>query len=759
MRRLAPLFLLLAACTAPAVVDDAGTDAGAIPDSGPPPPPPPSAPAPEPLIGNVDVFLGTGGSGYNDIGSTFPGPQRPFGMIRPGPDTGQEGGAPGFTHCSGYAASDDFITGFSHTRMHGTGTSDYGHVALMPVPAMEDGFLGRNAYMSRFSEETGGPGYYAATLERGSIRAELTATERVAMHRYTFDGGSQAVIVDVGHRMSDQTEVVAGDVEVDAAAREVRGMARITGGYSGRFGGVPIHFVARFDRDFASFGTYADGARTEGATTASGPTSGAWVDFDPSGGAVVHVEVGISFVDAAGALANLDAESAAFDFEAMRAETESIWESWLSRVRIEARHDHDFVRFYSALYHTLLMPTLATDVDGRYRGIDAEVHGAAGFLYYTDFSLWDTYRTLHPWLTLVYPEIQLAFLRSLAQMAADGGAMPRWPLGIGYTGGMLGDPVALVMADSLVKGLSDFDLAGSYDALRRSAFGVAAPTFGGRGNAELYDTLGYVPIESGGWSTSETMEFAYADWAMAILARELGESADVPLFAARAGNWRNAWDPDREFFVGRHEDGRFVESFREERWQDFYSEGNARQYLWLVPHDLPGLAEQLGGRDVMLERLRTFFEESRRERRTFAPPEWYWHGNEPDIHAAFVFTAMGEPEEGGRWSRWVARDWYGDGPTGLPGNDDAGTLSAWLTFATIGVFPITGEEHYLLGSPLSTRTELAIGDGVFVIEAPDASDQAAALSAAALDGSPLENFRLSHAEIAPGSTLRLDMVP
>lgn len=756
MRRLAAvLVVLFGACS-----ESPGTDAGPpVVDAGPPPPPPPSVPAPEPLIGNVDPFIGTGGSGYNDIGSAFPGPQRPFGMVRPSPDTGEEGGAPGFTHCSGYAASDDFITGFSHLRMHGTGTSDYGQIALMPVPAMEDGFVSGNGYMSRFSDESASPGYYAATLERGNIRVELTSTERVAVHRYTFEPGPQAVIVDVGHRMSDQTNVVAGAVEVDSAAREVRGMAQVTGGYSVRFGGVPIYFVARFDRDFESFGTYEDGVRTPGATRATGGASGAWVTFAPAGGSVVRVEVGVSFVDGPGALANLDEETTAFDFDSVRAESESIWETWLSRVRITARHEHDFRRFYTALYHTLLMPTLATDVDGRYRGIDAEVHDAAGYRYYTDFSLWDTYRTLHPWLTLVYPEIQLAFLRSLAQMAVDGGAMPRWPLGIGYTGGMLGDPVALVMADSWVKGITDFDLASSYEALRRSAFGEASPAFGGRGNAEVYDRLGYVPMEAGGWSTSKTMEFAYADWAMAILAEALGESADVPLFAERAGNWRNAWDPEREFFVGRHEDGRFVESFREERWQGWYSEGNAWQYLWLVPHDFAGLAELMGGRDALLDRLRHFFEQSFRERRNAAPPRWYWHGNEPDLHAAFVFTAMGEPEEGGRWSRWVARDWYGDGPTGLPGNDDAGTLSAWLTFATVGLFPITGEEHYLLGSPLSTRTELAVGDGVFVIEAPEASDQAAALSSATLDGTPLDDFRLSHALIQPGSTLRLEMVP
>ncbi len=735
---------------------DAGSDAGAREDAGPPPP---STPASEPLIDYVDPFLGTGGSGYNDLGNCYPGATRPYGMVHPSPDTQEEGGAAAFTHTAGYAASDDFINGFSHTRMHGTGTATYGTLGVMPVPAMEPAFIDQAGYMSRYRDQVASPGYYAVTLERGAIRAELTATERVAVHRYGFGDGSQTVLLDLGHRISSDNSVSDGAITIDTTSGEISGFVVTTGGYSGRFGGQPIYFVARFDRPFESHGVFADGVLRPSESAATGGSSGAWFTFDPAASDTVVLEVAISYVDIEGARANSRAESLDFDFDAVRRATEAIWETWLSRVRIEARHDHDFRRFYTALYHALLMPTLATDVDGRYRGLDQLVHEAVGYQYYTDFSLWDTYRTLHPLLTLLYPEVQLDFLRSLAAMARDGGAMPRWPHGIGYTGGMLGDPVALVMADSWVKGIRDFDLRGSYDALRRSAFGVASPAFGGRGDAEVYDRLGYVPVEAGGWSTSKTLEFAYADWAMATLADALGETDDAARFRERAGSWRETWDPAREFFVGRHEDGRFVDSFDDDRWQEFYSEGNAWQYLWLVPHDLDGLAEHMGGRDVMLGRLRRFFEESTRERRTALPPTWYWHGNEPDLHASFVFTALGAADEGGRWSRWVARSWYGDGPTGLPGNDDAGTLSAWLVLATIGIFPITGQGHYLIGSPLSTRSELTIGGGTFVIEAPDASDARPAPTEASLDGASLPDFRLPHAGVVGGATLTLSMAP
>lgn len=754
MRWLLLVPLLLACDGATPAADagptDAGTDAGPV-DAGPLPP---SVRAEAPLVQWVDPFLGTGGSGFNDLGSAFPGPQRPFGMVRPSPDTAEPGGAPVFTHCAGYAFEDDFITGFSQTRMHGTGIADYGHVALLPVPEMEDAFVTQEGAMTRKSDEEASPGYYAVTLERGAIRAELTATERVAFHRYTFGAGPQAVLVDVGHRLANDIEVVDGSVTVDPEAREVHGMARIDGGYSGRFGGVRMFFVARFDRAFEAFGTWEGETRSEGVATASGGQSGAWVSFGGEGEAV-EVAVAMSFVDVEGARANLEAELGAFDD--VRADTEAAWETLLSRVRIEGRDEGFFRRFYTALYHSLLMPTLATDVDGRYRGVDDEIHTADGFTYYTDFSLWDTYRTLHPLLTLLYPEIQLDFLRSLTAMAVDGGAMPRWPLGHGYTGGMLGEPAAIVMADSWRKGLTDFDLRAAYDAMRRGAFGEASPAFGGRGNAELYDRLGYVPVETGGWSASKTMEFAYADGALAHLADALGETDDAARFRERAGSYRNIWDAERGFFLGRHEDGSFTASFREDRWQDFYSEGNAWQYLWLAPHDVDGLVAQLGGRDTFLERLRLFFEQSARERRTAVPPTWYWHGNEPDMHAAYLFTAVGEPAESARWSRWVADAFYGDGPTGLPGNDDGGTMSAWYVFTGLGFFPFAGGDDYLLGSPRVTRAELTLDGGTFVIEAPESSERAPIPTEVTLDDAPLEGGRIPHADLRPGSTLRLMM--
>ena len=766
MRRLfvvLPGLLALLACDGPAADPDASVDAAPVPvDAGPLPP---SQPAAEPLGQWVDPFLGTGGAGYNDLGNAYPGPTRPFGMVRPGPDTSFGVGAPGFTHCAGYADSDDNINGFSQLRMHGTGTADYGHFGVMPIPQMEDAFVAQEGSMSRWVEGSreASPGYYSVRLERGDVRAELTSSERVAFHRYTFGAGEPlAILIDIGHRISDDAEVIEGSVAIDPDTREITGYANITGGYSSRLGGVPAFFVARFDRPFAAHGVWEGSTRRDGDTTATGGASGAWVSFDPSEGNTVVIEMALSFVDLEGARQNLSAESASFDFDAVRAESEQVWEAHLGRARISARDDTTFRRFYTALYHSLLMPTLAMDVDGRYLGIDREIHTADGFTYYTDFSLWDTYRSLHPFLTLLYPETQRDMLESLSAMSRDGGAMPRWPLGPGYTGGMVGDPAAIVLADSWRKGIHDFDLRSAYDALRASAFGpvvARGSSYSGRGNAEIYDRLGYVPIEAGGSSASKTLEFAYADYALAYLADALSETDDAARLRERAGSWRNQFDATRGFFLGRHEDGSFIADFREERWQDYFAEGNARQYLWLVPYDVDGLAEVLGGREATLARLGDFFAASARERRNAAPPQWYWHGNEPDMHAAYLFTALGEPAAGARWSRWVANAFYGDGPEGLPGNDDGGTMSAWLVFTYLGFFPFAGEDDYLLGSPFVTHAELTIGGGTFVIDAPEASERSPIVTEATLDGAPISTFRIPHAQIQPGSTLSLTMGP
>jgi len=738
---------------------DAAIDMPAPPvDMGPPPDP---RPAVAPYVDYVNPLIGSGGLGFG-VGSSSVAPQTPFGMARPGPDTSGDTGAVAFAHCSGYYyTTDTYIWGFSQIRPHGMGVPDYGNVALMPTDGMDASKTDQFGYRTTFdhANEEVRVGYYSIVLDDG-IRAELTASERVAHHRYSFgDAAEPTVIVDVGHVLAmPGVEAMAGTVTIDPEAQEVRGLGRVDGGYSGRFGGVGIHYVARFDQPFAAHGTFLEGELSPDSTSAEGATAGAYLTFDSD---VVNVKVGISFVDEAHAALNLDAEDDTFDNT--RNATVAEWEELLGRVEVTGRYEDDFTLLYTALYHTLLMPTLASDVDGAYRGIDGEVHATDDegdpFRYSTDFSLWDTFRTQTPALALLYPELLADQLRSLVRMARDGGYAPRWPLGHGYTGGMVGDSADLVFADAYVKGVLPMPAERAYAALRPTAFGPTAEgsRYGGRRGITDYLELGYVPMESASWSASATLEFAYDDWGLAFLADAAGETADAEALRERAGNWRNLWDPEREWLIGRAADGSFPEDIDDRRWEDFYAEGNARQYLWYAPHALDELVEVMGGWDVAKGRLDDFMEGATRRTTTLYPPNDYWHGNEPDIHAPWIYAYMDEPSGTARWTRWIARTLYGTGPDGLPGNDDSGTLSAWLVMSMLGIYPITGWDHYLLSAPFFTEATVHLPGGDLHIEAPESSDGALTVDELRWNGEPLERSRIPHEAIAGGGTFRAEL--
>ncbi len=723
-------------------------------------PEPAGTPAAAPLLQWIDPFIGTGGKGYG-TGSAFPGPQVPFGMARPGPDTGLFGGtAVSFAHCSGYNFEDSVVLGFSQTRMHGTGIVDYGQVSFMPTLGFTPDKAAPKGVMQSFlkTDESASPGYYRVKLADG-VDVELTATDRVGLHRYSFPAGQPAaVVMDLGRVLPD-VEVVSADFTVDPGGAGVTGSMKIAGGYSKRAGGVEIHFAARFSRPFTGHGAWQGEDIVADDTSREGLGIGAYFEF--AGDEPVVLGVGLSFVDPEHAAMNLAAEAPDLDFDAARNAAESRWEDLLARVHVWGDRERDFTMFYTALYHTLMMPTLATDVDGSYRGLDLEVHSADGFTYYTDFSLWDTFRTLHPLLTLLYPEYQTDFLRSLTAMSQDGGYMPRWPLGTGYTDGMVGESATVVFADSIIKGIDPAaaGLADAYAAMKKTAMAPVPPNspYGGRAGVLDYIELGYVPIESGGSSVSWTLESAYNDHALATLAAALGETDDAAMFATRAGNYKNTWDPATGMMIGRHKDGTFAADVDPLTWQDFYAEGNALQYTWYAPHDLDGLAELMGGRDVTLERLTDLFESSESEPVGLMPQNYYWHGNEPDLHYAYIFSALDRPADSARWSRWILNKRYRDDAGGLPGNDDAGTMSAWLVFASAGLFPIAGTDTYLLGSPRFTRTTFHLPGGDLVLDAPAASDKNLYIDAATLDGQPLTRARLTHDQLASGAELRLDL--
>lgn len=775
-RRLVALSLCLAGCSesaatvtqdaAPAV--DAAMDAAAKPDVAPAedvpavvdvrPDVPPEAPlrATAPLVRYADPIIGTGGLGFG-TGSAFPGPQRPFGMARPGPDTSNErGDAPVFNHCAGYAYADSHVGTFSQLHMHGTGIVDYGALGFMPTVGMSAAKTENNNRLERFrhERETVQPGYYRVAFDNSETVTEITATDHVALYRVTFQRGADGhLLFDVGHTLSE-VDITQGEVTVDAAMGELRGRVRFSGGYSDRFGGVDVYWVARMSRPIARAGTWSDGVLAPDASPQTGTTVGAYVPVDTTTDATVTVAIGLSYTDLEHARANLAAEAADLDFDRVRRESTAAWESMLSRVQVEARGEAELKRIYSAVYHTLLMPSLVSDVDGTYRGVDKMVRRAEGYRYYSDLSLWDTYRTEHPWLSMVYPEYQRDFVRSIIAMGEVLGYYPRWPLATGETGGMLGDCGALMVADSWLRGVRDYDVARAWGIARAGAF--ATPSR--REALEEYLRLGYVPVQGRGSSASATMEYAYADGALSRMARGLGHTADADVLAMRATNYRNLYDPTQTWVVGRNRDGSFAQMPNAIAWLDYYSEGNAWQYLWFAPHDLDGLSTLLGGRTAFLARLEDMFARSIRAPRTPLFDSYYWHGNEPDIHAPWIPSAFDDFAASSRYVDWVRRTRYTAGPDGLPGNDDAGTMSAWYLFGALGVFPLAGTEEWLLAAPSVTQAEVTMAGGATLrVRAPAAGTGATRARALRWGEETLAHPRMTQAQVARGGTLVFEL--
>ncbi len=722
-------------------------------------------PEPTPAVDLVDPFIGSGGH-YFGFGSAFMGACRPHGMAKPGPDTSKENGAAAFHHFSGYHFDDDYVHGFSQVHIHGTGAPDYGALLLMPTSGFSAEKTGERGYRSRFSKSTeqAEPGYYAVTLDDHGIRAELTATERCGLYRFSYaaDETEPVLIVDPSHALPD-CEVADAELAATETGGGVHGWLQYQGALTGRSGGFRLYYEMRFSRPAQGWTAWVGQDLSEGSQSVVGPEVGMAFSFSPNAEPLL-VTVGLSYVDLDGARANLAAEIPDRDFERVRDEAREAWAAELARVEIQGGTGDEQEIFYTAVYHAFLTPTLFTDVDGRYTGFDEQIHQAEGFTYYTDFSLWDTYRTVHPLFVLVAPDRQRDMVESLLAMYRQGGHLPKWPAGTGYTGCMIGTPADVTIADTYIKGITDFDVETAYDAVVANA--TTAQPSGGRAEVERYVELGYLPADEVDGSAARTLEFGVADAAIAAWAAALGRADDAAAFAERSGGYRHLWDPELRFLRGRNADGAWFEGdsdFNELDWNaPYYVEGNAWHYLWLVPHDPAGLAELFGSAEAMAEKLEAFFATPEPEDPLgeFLPPNYYWHGNEPDIHAAYLFDELGRPERTQHWVRHVLATRYGAGPDGLAGNDDCGTLSSWYVFSASGFYPSAGQTRYWIGSPVFERVVFHLGDDrTFEIEAKDASAENLYIQAARLNGQDLDRPWFEHGEIAAGGELVLQMGP
>ena len=726
----------------------------------------------------VVPFIGSGGFGFRH-GSAFPGASAPHGLCKVGPDTKGPWGTVGFLHFSGYWYGDDTVQGFSHMHLHGTGATDYGVLAVMPLDQFSAQRITQESYgsaMDKMSEQAS-PGYYSVKLLRGGIRAELTATPHAAHHRYTYDPSSpsRVLLIDLDHRLSGG-EIASAKVKIDSAKQRLSGHLRSIGGMSRGYGGYEVYFVARTRTAWREQQVWQNGAAPAPGTQASGKGVGVALTFDGSsdpamtGGdrGAIELQIGLSLVSEEQAAKNLEAELPTWDFDKTRQQTASLWDDLLQRVRITGGAEPERRMFYSSLYRSFLMPSIHSDVDGSFLGFDGKVARADGYHYVSDMSLWDSYRTLHPLYALLAPTAALDSVRSLLAMARSSGRFPKWPLAGGDSGSMIGAPAEIVISDAYQKGIRDFDAEAAYQILKAAALDPVAPAGGrgGRNHVEDYMRLGYVPSSING-SVSWTTEYARSDFALGQLAQALGHTADANVLLERSRSYLSVFDRKTGYLRGRAENGSFSSlPFDARKYSSEYVEANAHQSMWMNEHDLPGLIDKIGGQNAFLLQLMGLFTQTRTEWTSAdqsAPtagidrPDAYWAGNEPDLSAAYLFAMAGKPDQTRYWVRWLMETQYSDGPAGLPGNDDGGTMSAWYLFSAMGLYPIVGSDRYILGVPLFPRIEIAVPGGIFVIEAPELSREKRYATAVSLDGRILTSSELRHQELRAGSILHFTM--
>ena len=713
----------------------------------------------------VNPFIGTGGHGH-----TYPGAVVPNGMIQPSPDTRiYEWDA-----CSGYYYADTTINGFSHTHVSGTGCADYGDVLLMPTVGRQDyhsmGSKSQQmAYASAFSHEneTAEPGYYSVFLDRYGVKAELTSTKRAAIHRYTFPKAEDAgFILDLDYSIQRQkNEQMELEVISDT---EIRGRKKTVYWAFDQY----INFYAKFSKPFTYTLVTDSMALDEGGPLL--PTAKALLQFQTEPNEEVLVKVGVSAVDMDGARKNVEAEISGWDFDGVRRAARQQWNTYLSKIDIDTKDNDQRTMFYTALYHTGMQPNLFTDADGRYFGMDLKPHqGRVDEPIYTIFSLWDTFRAYHPLMTIIDPELNEAFIRSLIQKSREGGVLPMWELAGNYTGTMIGYHAASLIADSYVKGYRNFDVQEAYKACLRTAeydttgiitHPLVVPHL--MPQAKYWkNKIGYVPCDKDNESVAKALEYAYDDWCIAQMAKALQKEDDYLFFLNASRNYTNLFDPGTGFMRGKSSAGEWKTPFSplySNHRDDEYTEGNAWQYSWLVQHDVEGLIALHGGAEAFITKLDSLFTLDARLEGENASPDisgfigQYAHGNEPSHHIAYLYNYVGQPHKTQLYVNKILTGLYHNTPDGLCGNEDCGQMSAWYVFSAMGFYPVNPVEgKYQLGAPLFDKITLSTGpEKKFVITANKESDGHIYVQEVYLNEKKLDRTWITHEEIMNGGELK-----
>lgn len=734
------------------------------------------------LVNYVSPIIGTA-----KMGHTFPGATVPFGAIQLSPDTDtipyavdDRYNGEVYRYCAGYQYDDPTIVGFSHTHFSGTGHSDLGDLVAMPTvgevqlnPGTAD--KPETGYRSAYShsKELAQANYYKVMLEEPKVLAELTTSERVGFHRYTFPKSDQShIILDFKSAIYnyDQKNIwtvvrVLND-SVATGYMQSSGWARTR----------TVYFAVTFSKPFKNYGASSTREKVpyqgfwrkfnqnENFPDIAGQKIAMHFDFDTQDQEQIQMKIAISPVSMKNALANMEAEIPDWDFERVKYAGQALWEAELQKIKVDLLEEDDYVNFYTAMYHAALMPTVYMDVNGEYKGLDHEVHKADGFVNYTSFSLWDTFRAFHPYLNLINPERNADMVSSM-MAHYDQSVLKMLPIWSHYANDnwcMSGYHSVSVIADAILKGV--------YKGDARAALAACVQTANTRNYEGIgeYIDYGYVPDEVSGTSVSNTLEYAYDDWCIAQLAKHLDVQDVYDTFIKRSENWRNLYDANIGFMRPKDTNGKFREEFDvlETHGQGFI-EGNTWNYSLYVPHNPVALIETMGGKTQFQTYLDSLFSMHLPDK-FFANTEDitregiignYVHGNEPSHHVVYLYNIAGAPWKAQSRIRMIMDNQYHTGHDGLGGNDDCGQMSAWYIFNALGFYPVSpASDEYWIGSPIVKSATMHLGEGkIFQVEAVNQSEKNVYVKQVKLNGKTVNDFKIKHSEIVNGGKLTFVM--
>ena len=710
-----------------------------------------SAPEKENLLSYVDPFIGTGGHGH-----TFPGVASPFGMVQLSPDNGTSG----WDWCSGYHYSDSTIAGFSHLHLSGTGIGDLADISVLPVnkPVLPDTSRGGLAYMKKYwsgfshNTETSEPGYYSVFLEDPQVMVELTASPRTGFHRYIFREVKEPVIVfDLGFSINwDQATEASMKVHEDGM---ITGYRRSKGWARDQI----IYFAAMFDQPVVAYDLIESGINS-GMQEVKNKTVQGIFEFSAD---TIQLKVGLSSASVDGAVRSLKEEIPHWNFNEVKIKTQKRWEKELSKIRIQTSNYEDKVIFYTSFYHTMMAPILFSDLNGEYHGPGGNVNTIGNGKQYTVFSLWDTFRAAHPLYTLVFPELVPDLINSILSFYTESGLLPVWELMGNETNTMIGYHSIPVIVDAFLKGFVDFDPELAFQAMKKSAMQD-------REGLNYYKDKGYIPADLENESVSKALEYAFDDWCIAAMANGLEKKEEFEVFSLRAKNFRNHFDRNTGFMRGKLENGKWKEPFDplySAHRSDEYTEGNAWQYSWFVPHDISGLITLMGGNEKFIAKLDSLFEHTEKVHGELASSDisgligQYAHGNEPSHHIAYLYSYAGAPWKTQAIVRKILDELYSVRPDGLSGNEDCGQMSAWYIMSSIGFYPVNPAQGiYVLGSPKFDKVSISTASGKeFIVSAINNNNENIYIQAAFLNGEELKRSYITHEEVLNGGKLKIEM--